>query len=517
MIAEIQQPFAKDSLDLKIGYQIQKIESGVAIELYNSSGDSIYQMLHNMVLVSGMNDRIKLPFIEFIISSPVGEVLQNDKFLELAKEYLDLMGYSDACYTIIKHDDKEHKHVHVLATTMTMEEGKKINDSNSYMRSNAIMRSLEKNYGLQVVEKGKSSHNKSLGESQYRSYFFDVAIHKALRSHNAHERVIKLLNGSDSFNAVNPDMDKAYTNTEWQVILGEENYEQILAVLSKGKFLNPLFKDELLSVMDRLFPSCKDANEFKQKMIDENYYMRLVSDKGQSYYVYGIPERSLYFKDFAFPERFRFGKMSFNGQKMTGDEQKHYLYNHLFAILHESADYEDFKYRLVGSQIKLIEHVNKKGVYGLSFMQEGIDTPVQFKGTDISRRLTYKNILEYFNKQLKPTNSEIEVDKSESSEAKPTDPAINADKAESSQKTKPTDPAMNTDKAVSSQKTKLIETVTELYASNKMEWIHDINYMKPASVGMLTYLLLDNSGKKHKEENDELPKKKKKRNKGLSM
>lgn len=60
-----------------------------------------------MLLVSALNDRIKSPFIEFVLSSPVGEDLSNDKFVEVAKEYLCAMGYADSCYTIIKHDDKE--------------------------------------------------------------------------------------------------------------------------------------------------------------------------------------------------------------------------------------------------------------------------------------------------------------------------------------------------------------------------------------------------------------------------
>lgn len=37
MIAEIQDPFVGEALNRKIDYQLKKIESGVARELYNSS------------------------------------------------------------------------------------------------------------------------------------------------------------------------------------------------------------------------------------------------------------------------------------------------------------------------------------------------------------------------------------------------------------------------------------------------------------------------------------------------
>lgn len=95
MIAEILLPFKNDTLTHKISYQLAKIEEGNAKELYNSSGDSLSNMYSNMLLVSALNDRIKSPFIEFVLSSPVGEDLSNDKFLEVAKEYLCAMGYAD--------------------------------------------------------------------------------------------------------------------------------------------------------------------------------------------------------------------------------------------------------------------------------------------------------------------------------------------------------------------------------------------------------------------------------------
>lgn len=342
MIAEILLPFKNDTLTHKISYQLAKIEEGNAKELYNSSGDSLSNMYPNMLLVSALNDRIKSPFIEFVLSSPVGEDLSNDKFLEVAKEYLCAMGYADSCYTIIKHDDKENSHIHILATTLDVS-GNRISDQYSKVRSGKIMRELEIKHGLERMEKGRSSYNKTLGESQYRQYFFDTALHKALRSYNMKERIKEMLDASENFKAVNPDMSKSYTNDEWKIMLGEDSYTKILAVLSNARFFNPLYKDELLSAMDRLYQGCSTMKEFRDKLEKEGYYCRLVSDKGKSHYVYGIPERGFYLKDTGLPERYRFGKIAFVGNKMTPDEQKHYLYNKIFAILKESSGYEDFK------------------------------------------------------------------------------------------------------------------------------------------------------------------------------
>lgn len=106
MIAEIQDPFVGEALNRKIDYQLKKIESGVARELYNSSGDSLINMYRNMSLVAGLNDRVKSPYIEFILSSPIGEDLPDEKFSEVAKEvYLYLTRFKEKYGLESFHED----------------------------------------------------------------------------------------------------------------------------------------------------------------------------------------------------------------------------------------------------------------------------------------------------------------------------------------------------------------------------------------------------------------------------
>lgn len=480
MIAEILGTFSNDSLAHKITYQMSKIDAGVAKELYNSSGDSLSGMLSNMMLVSSLNDRIKSPFIEFVLSSPVGEDLTDDKFLEVVKEYLSAMGYADSCYTVIKNDDKDNRHVHVLATTSDLN-GKWIDDSYSKRRSGIVMRELEKKHGLEALEKGKSPGKRTLGESQYRKYFFDTALHKALRSHNMRERISGMLRDSETFRMIEPDMNKAYTNDEWKIMLGEKHYGDMLEVLSNARFFNPLYKDELLSVMDRLYPECDNMKDFRERLEKEGYYCRLVSDKGKSYYVYGIPERGFYLKDTSLPERYRFGKIAFfEGTQMSPDEQKHYLYNRIFSILSESSGYDDFKERLAANNIKVVEHVNSTGIYGLSFAMMDVEKPEMFKASDISRRLTYKSINDFF-------------------QGKEPDTYNSRSQRQEQQR------AMD------------IAPVVSQYSSNRQEWERDLNYMLPAAAALNGVALESGKKERNREDEDFNKKKKKKRNRGLSI
>ena len=203
--------------------------------------------------------------------------------------------------------------------------------------------------------------------------------------------------------------DKHFTNEEWKILLGGSAYEQITDYLNSHGLFNTLMKDELLQAMDNIFPKVRDAHEFRREMIKSGYYMRLVSDKNGSHYVYGIPDLSFYIKDKSLPQKYRYLHMEFDGVKMHPDEQKHYLYGQIFSILNRSDTYENFKLNLQQDNIRLVEHINAKGVYGISFALLNVDDPVLFKSSDISRRLTYSNIQAHYNNDKSPGTGNIVI------------------------------------------------------------------------------------------------------------
>ena len=111
--------------------------------------------------------------------------------------------------------------------------------------------------------------------------------------------------------------------------------------------------------------------------------MRLVTKNDKSYYVYGIKDSGFYLKDVSLPQKYRFGNICFDGHGMSADEQKHYLYDHVFKALNSSSGYEDFKKNLAEESIRVTEHVNGKGAYGISFYMENVEDPHIFKGAEL--------------------------------------------------------------------------------------------------------------------------------------
>ena len=327
MIAEIQPSFSSSAAMVrKVAYQLTKIEQGDARVLFTSTGDALQNIPEYMQLIAGMNERVKLPYAEFILSLYPGETLTDKEWLSLANEYVNRMGYGECCYAVVLNTDKAHQHVHVLLTTVD-EEGRSVPSGNNYRRSEKISRELERKYGLIPVENGHST-KATLGESHYRTYYFDAAMKKALRNHAYRDKVSSLLCHADALRSSGkPAQEITLSNEEWRVLLGDELYDDLFNVLEKGGFFKPLLKDELLHQLDRVYAFSENTADFRMNLEYEGLYMRLVTKKDKSYYVYGMKDTSFYVKDTSLPMKYRFGHIRFDGKGMSADEQKHYLYS----------------------------------------------------------------------------------------------------------------------------------------------------------------------------------------------
>jgi hypothetical protein len=87
-------------------------------------------------------------------SSEESTALTNEKLLEIAQDYLEAMGYTNNQYLVFRHHDAGHPHLHLLANRISFD-GTVVSDSNNYQRSEALVRLLEKQYGLSAVVDSK--------------------------------------------------------------------------------------------------------------------------------------------------------------------------------------------------------------------------------------------------------------------------------------------------------------------------------------------------------------------------
>lgn len=82
------------------------------------------------------------------------DVLSEAQYTQLAHEYMEKMGFGDIPYLIVKHEDIDRHHIHIVALRVR-QDGTAISTKNNYYRSKEITRELERKYGLHTAEHQK--------------------------------------------------------------------------------------------------------------------------------------------------------------------------------------------------------------------------------------------------------------------------------------------------------------------------------------------------------------------------
>jgi hypothetical protein len=82
--------------------------------------------------------------------SPEDRRLTDAEFADIGQRYLEGMGFGDCAFVIVRHDDTDHPHIHLLASRITTS-GDVVSDKNDFKRSEALIRQLETAFGLAAV------------------------------------------------------------------------------------------------------------------------------------------------------------------------------------------------------------------------------------------------------------------------------------------------------------------------------------------------------------------------------
>ena len=69
--------------------------------------------------------------------------VSDDKFREIAQEYMQEMGYGEQPFLVFKHTDIDRSHIHIVSVCVN-ENGQKISDKFEKMRSMNLCRELER-------------------------------------------------------------------------------------------------------------------------------------------------------------------------------------------------------------------------------------------------------------------------------------------------------------------------------------------------------------------------------------
>ena len=151
MIAKIS---ATENLGGALGYNFKKVEKGeasilLAAELYQDK-EGTYTMAEvfaDMQALIPEKCRTKKMVFHCSLNPHPDEKLSDETLTQIAKEYMETLGYGKQPYIVFKHNDIAREHIHIVSLRVDSK-GRKIDDCFEKRRSKQITDALERKFGL---------------------------------------------------------------------------------------------------------------------------------------------------------------------------------------------------------------------------------------------------------------------------------------------------------------------------------------------------------------------------------
>ena len=314
MIAKIS---ATENLGGALGYNFKKVEKGeanilLAAELYQSKEGryTMKDVLADMEALVPKKCRTKKAVFHCSLNPHPDEKLSDEQLTQIAKEYMEALGYGKQPYIVFKHNDIAREHIHIVSLRVDGE-GKKINDRFEKRRSKQITDTLERKYNLipsskvndkEEAETPKVDTTKGNIKEQVASVVRTVLKHyrfyslgelnAILSAYNlAVEEVKTEFRGKkyDGLVYVPTDDkgDKASTPIHASDIGRGVGYTAILNRIQKSKqAIKPLIPTIRNKVLQTMRTSPKTEEELRQRLEEQS--LRVFIRKNESGRIYGI-------------------------------------------------------------------------------------------------------------------------------------------------------------------------------------------------------------------------------------
>ena len=151
MIAKIS---ATENLGGALGYNFKKVQhneaSVLCVNELREGFDGTYRIdkvLRDMQALIPEKCRTKKTVFHCSLNPHPDEKLSDETLTQIAKEYMEALGYGKQPYIVFKHSDIAREHIHIVSLRVNSK-GRKINDKFEKRRSKQISDVLERKYNL---------------------------------------------------------------------------------------------------------------------------------------------------------------------------------------------------------------------------------------------------------------------------------------------------------------------------------------------------------------------------------
>ncbi|MCG2653255.1 relaxase/mobilization nuclease domain-containing protein, partial [Alloprevotella tannerae] len=137
-----------------LGYNFKKVEKGeasilLAAELYQDREGryTMEDVLADMEALIPEKCRTKKMVFHCSLNPHPDDKFSDEQLVQVAREYMEALGYGNQPYIVFKHSDIAREHIHIVSLRVDSR-GQKINDKFEKRRSKKITDALERKFGL---------------------------------------------------------------------------------------------------------------------------------------------------------------------------------------------------------------------------------------------------------------------------------------------------------------------------------------------------------------------------------
>ena len=112
----------------------------------------IHRAMEYFLGMMPMRSKVEKPVVHISLNPHPDDILTDTELQNIAREYLEKMGFGNQPYLVFKHEDIDRHHLHIV-TVRVDENGRSIDTRNNFYRSKQITRELERKYGLHDAER----------------------------------------------------------------------------------------------------------------------------------------------------------------------------------------------------------------------------------------------------------------------------------------------------------------------------------------------------------------------------
>ena len=337
-----------------LAYNNLKVEKEKGIILFASkiietaSGKySVAQLTHSFEPYLIANRNTQKHTLHISLNPDPKDVLSDDKFREIAQEYMQNMGYGQQPFVVFKHTDIDRSHIHIVSVCVD-EKGIKISDKFEKRRSMTVCRELERKHSL-IPATDKERNQKGM--------IFRAVDYKAGDVKSQIASVIRHL----------PDYYQFQTLGEYNALLSLFN---MTTEKVEGQFRGKAQKGLLYIPLNE--KGERAGNPFKASLFGKNA---------------GIPALEMHFEKCK-------TRMKESTCKLT-------LKNAVMYTLQSTNDELSFKKQLAEQGINVVVRRNDQGrIYGMTFIDH--NSKSVWNGSRLSKELSANTFNEYWNNNIKP-------------------------------------------------------------------------------------------------------------------